>query len=260
MDPESTPAPDGASRRTEPADRYRRRSRRTRQVDPAAAARAAGRRSPRSSGSPSSASPWSASPSRDRGSRRPPARPRPPTRTPSGRSPVAGTRRCSTRSAGRSRTRRSMPATCSTPRSRCGMPGRPTTRPPAATSSRRSITASDATAARNEAISYAAYRRPDVALPQGRRRRRVGVRVRRRHGFAVLSARRSRRPTATRRPPLGNRIAAAVLAYGLDDGSNQANGYAAPDYKPVNPPLVVAKSGHDDDRSRTAGSRSSSST
>ena len=41
---------------------------------------------------------------------------------------------------------------------------------------------------------------------------------------------------------LGNRIAAAVLAYGLDDGSNQANGYAAPDYKPVNPPLVVAGS------------------
>jgi hypothetical protein len=41
---------------------------------------------------------------------------------------------------------------------------------------------------------------------------------------------------------VGNRIAAAVLAYGLGDGSNQANGYAAPDYKPVNPPLVVAGS------------------
>ncbi|MDP9482074.1 MAG: vanadium-dependent haloperoxidase [Chloroflexota bacterium] len=42
---------------------------------------------------------------------------------------------------------------------------------------------------------------------------------------------------------IGNRIAAAALAYGLADGSNQANAYAAPDYKPVNPPLVVAKSG-----------------
>ena len=42
---------------------------------------------------------------------------------------------------------------------------------------------------------------------------------------------------------LGNRIAAAVLAYGLTDGSNQAGGYADPDYKPVNPPLVVAKPG-----------------
>ena len=42
---------------------------------------------------------------------------------------------------------------------------------------------------------------------------------------------------------VGNRIAAAVLAYGLTDGSNEAGGYAAPDYKPVNPPLVVAKPG-----------------
>jgi hypothetical protein len=42
---------------------------------------------------------------------------------------------------------------------------------------------------------------------------------------------------------LGNRIAAAVTAYGMDDGSNQADGYAAPNYKPVNPPLVVAEDG-----------------
>ena len=40
---------------------------------------------------------------------------------------------------------------------------------------------------------------------------------------------------------VGNRIAAAVLAYGLTDGSNEADGYAAPDYKPVNPPLVVGQ-------------------
>ena len=38
---------------------------------------------------------------------------------------------------------------------------------------------------------------------------------------------------------LGNRIAAAVIDYGLADGSNEAGGYAS-DYKPVNPPLVVA--------------------
>ena len=42
---------------------------------------------------------------------------------------------------------------------------------------------------------------------------------------------------------LGNRIAAAVLAYGKTDGSNEAGGYASPDYRPVNPPLVVAKPG-----------------
>src|SRR5512143_1974609 len=42
---------------------------------------------------------------------------------------------------------------------------------------------------------------------------------------------------------VGNRIAAAVLAYGKTDGSNEAGGYSSPDYKPVNPPLVVAKAG-----------------
>jgi hypothetical protein len=42
---------------------------------------------------------------------------------------------------------------------------------------------------------------------------------------------------------VGNRIAAAVLAYGKTDGSNEAGGYSSPDYKPVNAPLVVAKPG-----------------
>src|SRR4029079_19173984 len=42
---------------------------------------------------------------------------------------------------------------------------------------------------------------------------------------------------------VGNRVAAAVLAYGVDDASTQANGYAAPDYAPVNDPLVVNKPG-----------------
>lgn len=38
---------------------------------------------------------------------------------------------------------------------------------------------------------------------------------------------------------LGSRIAEAVLAATADDGSNEANGYAPVDYEPVNPPLVV---------------------
>lgn len=40
----------------------------------------------------------------------------------------------------------------------------------------------------------------------------------------------------------GNRIAETVLAFGLTDGSNEANGYAA-DYEASNPPLVVDRSG-----------------
>ncbi|HEY2915653.1 MAG TPA: vanadium-dependent haloperoxidase [Candidatus Limnocylindrales bacterium] len=41
---------------------------------------------------------------------------------------------------------------------------------------------------------------------------------------------------------VGVRIGDAVLAYGLGDGSNEADGYADPDYTPVNAPLVVASS------------------
>lgn len=38
---------------------------------------------------------------------------------------------------------------------------------------------------------------------------------------------------------VGNRIAAAVIAYGLDDGSNEAGNYQDSTYQPVNQPLVV---------------------
>src|SRR5206468_4437403 len=38
---------------------------------------------------------------------------------------------------------------------------------------------------------------------------------------------------------VGNRVAAAVLAYGTTDGANEATDYADPTYRPVNAPLVV---------------------
>jgi hypothetical protein len=38
---------------------------------------------------------------------------------------------------------------------------------------------------------------------------------------------------------VGNRIAAAVLVYGSNDGANEANDYADPTYTPVNDPLIV---------------------
>ncbi len=49
----------------------------------------------------------------------------------------------------------------------------------------------------------------------------------------------SRSTTGDSPAALGNRIAAAISAAAMDDGSNQADGYAAIDYQPVNPPLVV---------------------
>jgi hypothetical protein len=42
---------------------------------------------------------------------------------------------------------------------------------------------------------------------------------------------------------LGNRIAAAVIAYGRDDGAHEALRYLDPEYKPVNAPLVVEEPG-----------------
>ncbi|MGH2995091.1 MAG: vanadium-dependent haloperoxidase, partial [Gaiellaceae bacterium] len=42
---------------------------------------------------------------------------------------------------------------------------------------------------------------------------------------------------------LGNRIAAAVIAYGRNDGAHERLRYFDPEYKPVNQPLVVAEPG-----------------
>jgi hypothetical protein len=97
----------------------------------------------------------------------------------------------------------------------------------------------DVRAARNEAISYAAYR-----VLSARFVKAVGA-DKSLSQFADLMDELSY-PTAMTDTEgdapaaVGNRIAKAVLAYGLSDGSNEANGYAAPDYKPVNPPLIVA--------------------
>jgi hypothetical protein len=103
-------------------------------------------------------------------------------------------------------------------------------------------TAPDVTAARDEAISYAAYR-----VLSGRFIKAVG-------GADSLSefadvmdslcypidmtATGGDSPAA-----IGNRIAKTVLDAGLTDGSNQAGGYSDPSYTPVNQPLVVAGAG-----------------
>jgi hypothetical protein len=101
------------------------------------------------------------------------------------------------------------------------------------------VSAPNVTAARNEAMSYAAYR-----LLSSRYIKAVG-------GDESLSEFADVMDslcypldvtTTTGDAPaaLGNRIAATISAAGMTDGSNQADGYAAKDYKPVNPPLVVA--------------------
>jgi hypothetical protein len=96
----------------------------------------------------------------------------------------------------------------------------------------------DVAAARNEAISYAAYR-----VLTARFIKAVGADLSLSE-FANLMDELTY-PTAMTETEgdapaaVGNRIAKAVLDYGSADGSNEANGYAAPDYTAVNPPLVV---------------------
>jgi len=102
--------------------------------------------------------------------------------------------------------------------------------------------AGDVATARDEAISYAAYRvlsaryitsvGGDVSLSQF-----ADLMDALCHPVDVTTTE-GESPAA-----VGNRIAAAILAYGRADGSNEANGYAPTDYKPVNGPLVVAQSG-----------------
>jgi len=102
--------------------------------------------------------------------------------------------------------------------------------------------AGDVTAARNEAMSYAAYR-----LLTSRYIAAVGGDVSLSE-FADLmdslcysldvTMSEGDTPAA-----VGNRIADAVLAAGAADGSNEYGGYAAMDYKPVNPPMIVAEPG-----------------
>ncbi|MFL5679571.1 MAG: vanadium-dependent haloperoxidase, partial [Chloroflexota bacterium] len=102
-------------------------------------------------------------------------------------------------------------------------------------------TAPDVAAARDEAISYAAYR-----VLSARYIKAVGGSDSLSEFDDVMDS--LCYPLATTTTDgdspaaIGNRIAATVLAAAKSDGSNEANGYAS-DYKPVNPPLVVDKTG-----------------
>ena len=103
-------------------------------------------------------------------------------------------------------------------------------------------TASNVGAARNEAISYAAYR-----VLTSRFIKAVGGEESLSEFADVMDSLCYPLTVTTTDgdspAAVGNRIAKLVLDTALEDGSNQANGYAAPDYAPVNDPLVVKDPG-----------------
>jgi hypothetical protein len=104
------------------------------------------------------------------------------------------------------------------------------------------MSAADVPAARNEAISYAAYRvlsaRFIKAVGADRSLSQFDDLM---DGLCLPIA--NTGTDGGSAAAVGNRIAKTVLDYGKADGSNEANGYADPSYAPVNPPLVVAKAG-----------------
>jgi Domain of unknown function (DUF6851) len=105
------------------------------------------------------------------------------------------------------------------------------------------LTATDVEAARAEAMSYAAFRvlkaRFKTAVGGGESLYEFKEIMRALCYPIAQTSVEGNSPSA-----LGNRIAAKILRRGLKDGSNEAGGYANPDYKPVNAPLVLAKGGN----------------
>jgi hypothetical protein len=103
-------------------------------------------------------------------------------------------------------------------------------------------TAPDVLSARDAAISYAAYRlllwraqyEPNVAAAF----RRLTATMR-----ALCYAPAFTSTTGSSPAALGNRIAAAAIAFGRHDGSLEAQRYLDPSYVPVNEPLVVSQPG-----------------
>ena len=105
------------------------------------------------------------------------------------------------------------------------------------------LDAADAAAARAEAISYAAYR-----ILSHRYAAAIGAEETLAQFDATMAAQCYPTDVTTTvgdtPAALGNRIGATVIEFGLTDGANEQNNYAAPDsYAPVNPPLIVTEPG-----------------
>ncbi len=107
---------------------------------------------------------------------------------------------------------------------------------------RESATAADIATARHEAISYAAYR----VLAH-----RYALSVNASTTLATLDAQMTTlgyspsitTTTGTSAAAVGNRVAAAVLAFAASDESNESNNYDDPSYAPANSPLIIALPG-----------------
>ncbi len=100
----------------------------------------------------------------------------------------------------------------------------------------------DPAAARAAAISFAAFRLLAHRFTRGPGA--VATEAELRAKFYALGYDETFTSTAGDSPAaVGNRIAAAVIAFGLNDGANEAGDYADPSYVAINPPMIVKQPG-----------------
>lgn len=103
-------------------------------------------------------------------------------------------------------------------------------------------TAADVPAARDEAISYAAYRVLKARFVSGPGAATTNAALDAQ--MATLGYDINVTTTSGTSPAaVGNRIAATILAWGLTDGSNETGGYQDPGYSNPQPPLIVLQGG-----------------
>jgi hypothetical protein len=105
-------------------------------------------------------------------------------------------------------------------------------------------TAVDVEAAREEALSFAAYRILESRFVEPKSSPGAAAYASFEYGHLMGCLGYDETFTATTggvNPPaeLGNRIAAAIIAFGMTDGANEALNYTDSTYTPVNPPMVV---------------------
>lgn len=108
---------------------------------------------------------------------------------------------------------------------------------------REKAAAIDVEAARQEAISFAAYRvlsHRFASAPNAAQTQALFDALMNTLGYDPGNT----STTGDSPAAVGNRIGAAVIAFGLGDGSNEANNYAdTTGYMPVNPPLDILQTG-----------------
>jgi hypothetical protein len=106
------------------------------------------------------------------------------------------------------------------------------------------VTRVDRQVAREEAISYAAYRMIRHRFANSPGAAQTFVQLDQLMGSLGYNAANTSTDLSTGPAAVGNRIAQCYIEYGLEDGANEGNGYRNQHYQPVNTPIEPFKPGN----------------